>query len=251
MSCYEIMKTDSTHLQNLRKIVLLQEKLYVLGATLDIRAYDYEETIQYFYDMFAYCDARRIICFAVGRLTAHVELLKLLLKPLLNYLEDEPLLHVGQQAVQSMEKFLAEYTFDVSRHAIGHIGVQNESFLFEGNAYHFRESTSAHVFCQFAQYILRALQEYLSMKCACKALFDVVVECQGDDRVQAPELVKEIEAFQTLVNSLDLAIEVVEDVLQHDADGEAHQARLQQQLGHVDTQTRALLHGLVHNAPSS
>jgi hypothetical protein len=197
--------------------------------------------------MFGYLDAHRIIACGVRELTHHKELQRLLLKETSAYLGDEDLFQTIYQLIHEMEVFLSEYSYDLSRHRIGHIGwCDNEGYAYGGNAYDIHNTSSFHVFTQFLAYIIKTVHTYLSIKQHSADIIQVLA--QGQYQCSIDDLLQEIHAFTNLHQDMENAAHLVGTVCQKYPDDKTRQTTLQDIYKTVYGERKnPILYGIAYN----
>jgi hypothetical protein len=148
-----------------------------------------------------------------------------------------------------MEDFLAEFRFDASRHGIGHIGLENESLLFEGNAYHFSQANSGHIYCQFVRYLHQGISAYISVKQECLQIVKTIQPPYRNEQVLV-EIGMEIEAFQKFSMELESALKVFAYVEQLPKDRQRRQTAFLQEFRRLDSSVQRLLDAVAYSMSS-
>lgn len=241
----KIVHTHETHIEYLREILLLKKQLHILGSRLETQEYDYKGAIGYFREMFGYLDAHRIIFYGVKELSSHIELQRLLLKNTSYYLGDEPLFVAVSDLLSTMGGFLAEFTYDPTRHFIGHIGWQGvDGHPTEENAYHIQQTNSFHIFLQFIQYIIEAIKAYITLKQKEATLLTSLPSEKSQDSTES--LYHEIQAFEVLQQEMEDVVNTVTEVCETETAFETRKEMLQEYCVKNRLEDGHILHGIAH-----
>jgi len=174
---------------------------HTIGSNLYLELYDYNECIKYLKKMFSCLDASRIVEYGIHKLCQHLFLIYIHLKEIHKFLFDHDLANEVYSILDQIQEFYNEFSYDVNRHRIGHIGWEIEQvFPYEENSYGVENTDNIHIFNKFTKYIIFSLENFILIKTNLLNISESV--CDGNHEEDLQYLKKEIHSYTALKQEL-------------------------------------------------